>query len=65
MQVQGRLPAVDVGLPASNQISQTIYLPEAGAGGSRDEGETHLIGTDGFIQIPPTSSIWPSAEWKK
>lgn len=34
-----------------DQISQTIYLPEAGAGGSWDEGETHMFGTDGHGSV--------------
>jgi RHS repeat-associated protein len=34
-----------------DQISQTIYLPEAGAGGSWDEGETNMFGTDGHGSV--------------
>ena len=34
-----------------DQISQTIYLPEAGASGSWDEGETHMFGTDGHGSV--------------
>ena len=34
-----------------DQISQTIYLPEAVAGGSWDEGETHMFGTDGHGSV--------------
>ena len=34
-----------------DQISQTIYLPEAGAGGSWDEGETHMFGTEGHGSV--------------
>jgi hypothetical protein len=34
-----------------DQISQTIYLPEAGTGGSWDEGETHMFGTNGHGSV--------------
>jgi hypothetical protein len=34
-----------------DQISQTIYLPEVGAGGSWDEGEKHMFGTDGHGSV--------------
>lgn len=34
-----------------DHISQTIYPPEAGAGGSWDEGETHMFGTGGHGSV--------------